>query len=183
MQITDEKLKTYDDYAKLPEGAPYQLIDGEFVLSPAPDLYHQEIVGNINSALRSFTRERRLGKVYLAPVDVSFGDLNTVQPDVVYVSNERMHTLQGIRIVGAPDLIVEILSPTTGYYDLATKKDVYEAHGVKEYWVVDPKGKTIEIFENVNGRFVSVAKERETGTVTSRLLPELTLNVEDVFRA
>jgi Uma2 family endonuclease len=183
MEVATKELKTYEDYAKLPEGAPYQLIDGEFVMSPAPDLYHQDVSANIYDALKSLVRKRKLGKVYYAPVDVSLSEHNTFQPDIVFVSNERMHILQGERIVGAPDLVVEILSPTTGYYDLATKKDTYEAHGVKEYWVVDPKGKTIEVFENVNGRFVSIVKEREKGIVSSHLLAELKLEVEEVFKA
>lgn len=183
MEVAIKELKTYEDYAKLPEGAPYQLIDGEFVMSPAPELYHQDVSANIYDALKSLVRQRRLGKVYYAPVDVSLGEYNTFQPDLVFVSNERLHVLQGKRIVGAPDIVVEILSPTTGYYDLATKKDTYESHGVKEYWVVDPKGKTIEIFENVNGRFVSVAKEREKGIIASHLLPDLKLDVSDVFKA
>ncbi len=183
MQITDEKLKTYDDYAKLPEGASCQLTGGEIITSPAPDLFHQAVSRNIFLQLSAFIAGKNLGELFYAPIDVLFTEHETYQPDIIFVAAGRKHILKTNYIEGAPDLIVEILSATTGYYDLATKKDVYEAHGVKEYWVVDPKGKTIEIFENVNGRFVSVAKERETGAVTSRLLPELTINVEDVFRA
>ncbi len=183
MEVATKERKTYEDYVKLPEGASCQLIGGEIIMSPAPDLFHQVVSRNIFLRLNAYVAERNLGELFYAPVDVYLSEHETYQPDIVFVAAERKHILKANYIEGAPDLVVEILSPSTGYYDLATKKDTYEAQGVKEYWVVDPNAKTIEIFENLDGRFVSVAKQREIGSVHSQLLPELQLNVEDVFKA
>ncbi len=181
MELIETKPKTYDDYAKLPEGAAYQLIGGEIIMVPAPDLYHQDILGNIYDEMRRVVRSKKLGRVYVAPADVYFGEHDTFQPDIVFVSNERMNILKGKRIEGAPDIVIEILSPSTGYYDLAHKKDVYEEFGVKEYWIVDPKVRSIEVLENVNGKFTTHTKLKKKGAVSSKVPPDFTLDLDTIF--
>lgn len=181
MELTEEKLKTYDDYAKLPEGASYQLIAGEIIMSPAPDLLHQDILGTIFYELRQFILQKKLGKVFVAPTDVYFNEHDTFQPDILFVSTERKHILKDERIEGAPDLVVEILSPSTGYYDLAKKKDVYEQSGVKEYWIVDPKLKSMEVLTNQNGNFVTLAKAKQIGIVASKILSGFQVDLVSVF--
>jgi Uma2 family endonuclease len=181
MELTEAKLKTYDDYAKLPEGAPYQLIDGELIMSPAPESMHQIISTRFTVRLDGHVSPKKLGVVIHTPIDVYFGEHETYQPDIVFVSRERLEIITRTRIEGAPDLVVEILSPTTGYYDLAHKKDVYEQSGVKEYWILDPKAKSIEVLWNENGRFVTLSKERERGVVESKLLHGFKVDAAALF--
>ncbi len=181
MELTETKLKTYDDYAKLPEGAPYQLIEGELVMSPAPEEAHQRVEMRFVLDLGNFVTQRELGQVYTSPMDVYFGERETYQPDIVFVSRERLEIITRTRIEGAPDLVVEILSPATGYYDLAHKKDVYEKSGVKEYWILDPKATSIEVLWNEKGRFVTLTKHRARGVAESKLLSGFKVDVATLF--
>ncbi len=172
---------TYDDYAKLPEGAPYQLIGGELVMSPSPVPYHQIISGRIEFELMKFVKERKLGEVIDAPMDVYLSETETYQPDIIFISNERLSIIGEKKIEGAPDLVIEILSESTAYYDLRYKKRVYERTGVKEYWIVDPIEKSIEVYENVNGEFRIYSQAIEKGRVNSKLLERFGVELEKVF--
>jgi len=172
---------TVHDYYQLPEGSPYQLIEGEMVISPAPMLFHQDIAGRIYRSLCDFAEKKSLGKVFISPVDVELSEKNVFQPDIVFISNEHKHILTELRIKGAPDLVVEILSESTGYVDLIIKKKTYLAAGVKEYWIVDPMEKTIEVFESKEGKFVTVEKLESPGTISSILLKGFSLSHETVF--
>src|SRR3990167_6684556 len=131
IQIEKKKFYTYKDYEKLPEGAPYQLIGGELVMTPSPIPYHQEILGNIFYELKRFVEETTRGDVYFSETDI-------YQPDIIFISKDRLNIIGEKKIEGSPDLVIEILSPATAYYDLRIKKDTYEQSGVKEYWIVDP---------------------------------------------
>jgi Uma2 family endonuclease len=178
-----ERIATYADYLKTPEGASYQLIGGELIMSPSPELFHQDIVGNIFDRLREFVKKKRLGKVYVAPADVYFTRTETYQPDLIFVSHKRRHIIGKKKIHGAPDLVVEILSPGTAKYDLQHKKEVYESHGVQEYWIVHPKEKAVEVFSNSADGFALVQRARETGVVQSKLLVGFSVSIERIFEA
>jgi Uma2 family endonuclease len=147
MVETGKKKFTYADYAKLPEGAPYQLIGGELVKSPAPTVLHQEINVTLFQKLFQFQRQGK-GKAFFAPLDVYLSDTETYQPDLMFITNDRLEIIKEKNIRGAPDLVMEVLSPGTAYYDLRHKKDVYAEHGVREYWIVDPMERSIEVYEN-----------------------------------
>jgi len=133
--------KTVKDYMELPEGAPYQLIEGELVMSPAPGYSHQNTLGNLFIILRTRLKD---AQVILSPIDVYLDEENAYQPDLVVVLKDSKAKVEERGIFGAPDVVVEILSPSTAYYDLTEKKDVYERVGVKEYWIVDPKEKPLK---------------------------------------
>ncbi len=171
---------TYEDYARLPEGAPYQLIGGELVMTPSPVPYHQIISGRIEFELRKFINERGLGEVIDAPMDVYFSETDTYQPDIIFISKERLNIIGEKKIEGPPDLVVEILSEATAYYDLKHKKNVYEKTGVKEYWIVDPIEKSIEVYENADG-FRLFSRAIEKGRVNSKLLEGFGVDLERVF--
>lgn len=179
--IPKKKSYTYEDYAKLPEGAPYQLIGGELVMVPAPTPYHQYVSGNIYSALKEFVEKNSLGQVYYSPIDVYFGEAETYQPDIVFVLKEKLSIVGETKIEGAPDLIIEILSPSTAYYDLGRKYEIYEKSGVKEYWVVHPERKSIEIYQNEGNQFKLVQSVKEMGIINSPLLRNFKLNLEKIF--
>ncbi|MDL1956170.1 MAG: Uma2 family endonuclease [Candidatus Desulfofervidus auxilii] len=179
--IPKKKKYTYEDYAKLPEGAPYQLINGELIITPAPTPYHQYISGNIYSILKEFVEKNNLGQVYYSPIDVYFEETETYQPDIIFISKERLNIIKETKIEGAPNLIIEILSPATAYYDLRKKFKVYEKHGVKEYWIVDPEEKSIEIYINEKQKFILVETKNKTGTIKSQLLKNFEIELEKIF--
>jgi len=181
IQIEKKKFYTYKDYEKLPEGAPYQLIGGELVMTPSPIPYHQEILGKIFYELKRFVEENTRGKVYLAPIDVYFSETDIYQPDIIFISKDRLNIIGEKKIEGSPDLVIEILSPATAYYDLRIKKDTYEQSGVKEYWIVDPIQKTIEVFGNKKSKFESVSAAKGEGVVKSDLLNGLSIAVKEIF--
>lgn len=180
MELTDKTSYTRRDYAALPEGAPYQLIEGKLVMSPAPTVFHQLIIGNLHGPMRSFVTRHRLGMVILSPVDVYLNDTNAFQPDLVFVSNERM-PIVGDRIEGAPDLIVEILSPSTAKYDLHAKKDTYARANVREYWVVNPLQKTVAVFVLEAGSFRLQRQFAEQESATSVVLEGFTIPLDELF--
>lgn len=181
MERTAKKLYTYKDYARLPEGAPYQLIEGALVMTPAPTPYHQRISRDLEIRLYLFVSERGLGEVLYAPIDVYLSDTETYQPDILFIAEERLNIIGEQKIEGPPDLVMEILSPSTGYYDLRKKAKTYARCGVREYWIVDPEEKSIEIYLNENGTFTVIQRAEEKGKVQSHLLEGFEVDVQEVF--
>jgi Uma2 family endonuclease len=180
--IVETKKQTVADFDALPEGTLVQLIDGELMASPAPTRDHQWSILQLSSQFNTFVLTRNLGAVYCSPIDVYFTDEEAYQPDIIFISQKKLNNL-GKRIDIIPDLIVEVLSPSNAYHDLVHKKNVYEAHGVKEYWIVDPIEKTIEVFENRDGQFVTIAKARKAGRVSSKLLEGFSTELNSIFSA
>lgn len=176
-----KKQYTYEDYEKLPEGAPYQLIGGELIMTLSPVPYHQIISRRIEFELLKFVEDRKLGEVIDAPMDVYLSETETYQPDIIFISNERMNIIGEKKIEAAPDLVIEILSESTAYYDLRHKKRIYESSGVKEYWIADPMEKSIEVYENVNGEFKIYSQAMEKGRVNSKLLEGFGVELEKIF--
>ena len=173
--------KTAADFNALPEGTLAQFIHGVLVMTPSPLLIHQVAVNNLQFELNLFVRARELGHVVAAPMDVQFSDKNIFQPDILFVSHERAEILTDKRIMAAPDLIVEVLSRTTGYYDLLVKKAVYEEHGVREYWIVDPMKRFIRVLVNEGKGFVQHTKDQKEGMVRSTILDGFEVDVASVF--
>ena len=182
LPLPEKERYTYADYAQLPEGAPYELIRGELVMSPSPTPFHQIIQSNLHFALARFVRTERLGQVLTAPMDVRLSEEDTVQPDLIFIAAERSHIIGEQAIDGAPDLIVEILSPSTAYRDLTTKKRLYEEHGVNEYWIVDPEQRTVEVFEHTGDRFMQHARVVEMGTAASKHLDGFSIDLTDLLQ-
>jgi len=150
MPATKQKA-TLADFRALPEGPPYyELIDGELIEMPSPTPEHQRIVTRLGAKMLNFADEHELGEVFVAPLDTHLTETDAYQPDVLFISDER-RDIVGDRIEGAPDLVVEVLSPSTGYYDLTRKRRVYAETGVREYWIVDPKEQTIRVLERPGG--------------------------------
>ncbi|MCL4537319.1 MAG: Uma2 family endonuclease [Nitrospirae bacterium] len=178
---TIKKQYTYEDYEKLPEGAPYQLVGGELIMTPSPMPYHQIISRNIGFELLKFNEQKKLGEVIFAPMDVYLSETETYQPDIIFISKERLNIIGEKKIEAAPDLVIEILSPATAYYDLRHKKHVYEKTGVKEYWIVDPMEKSIEVYENTNSGFKLFNQGQQKGSIKSKLLEGFGVEIEKVF--
>jgi Uma2 family endonuclease len=173
---------TYTDYAALPEGSPYQLIAGQLTMTPAPTPYHQQVAIRLEYLLVDFLSiKQKIAEVLHAPVDVYFDEHEVYQPDIIAILRDRLEIIGEAKIEGAPDLVVEILSPSTAYYDLRHKRDVYANSGVKEYWIVDPLEKNIEVYQNRNGNFELFGKAVSGGEVMSRLFKDLTIRSAEIF--
>ena len=172
--------QTVEDLQLLPEGTFAELIDGEIVLSPAPTRLHQHISRILSFELESHIRSRGGGVMYFAPIDVHLSREYVFQPDIIYISDERADIL-GDQVYGAPDLVIEILSPSTGYYDLTKKRDAYERFGVKEYWIVDPERKRVEILVLEGESYRTDQVISSTGTANSVLLDGLEVDVAPLF--
>jgi Uma2 family endonuclease len=145
---------TYAEYERIPEdGKRHEILDGEHHVNPAPGTYHQTVSRRIQFQLYEQIELTGRGQVFNAPIDVELSRHDIVQPDLAVVLEERRAIITPTRIEGAPDLIVEILSPSTSQIDRVLKKELYRRAGVPEYWVVDPEGRTVEQYSRVGERY------------------------------
>jgi len=171
---------TYEDLEVLPaDGKRHEIIDGEHYVNPAPNLRHQRIVMNLGAAIYNFLKTHPIGEVWAAPVDVVFSEFDTVKPDVVYVSNERSKIMSGGKnLQGAPDLVVEVISPSSRKMDEITKRKLYSQFGVSEYWVIDPELETVKIYRGSTRMEMS---NDANDILTTPLLPGLEIPLAEIF--
>ena len=173
---------TYEDYRATPDDQRYELLDGDLVMVPAPNLKHQEVQGRLHYKLVEFILDRELGKLLLAPCDVVLSDSDVVQPDLLFVSRDREHLLSnGNNVQGAPDLVIEILSPSTADKDQGVKRELYGRYGVAEYWLVDPLAETVSIHRRRAGKLTATRTVRRGEALRSPLLAGLELHLNDIF--
>ena len=139
---------SFEEFRQLPiDGKRYELVRGEVHVTPAPATRHQAIVQNLAGSLWPHVIRSNLGEVYTAPLDVRLGRDTALQPDLIFVSNARAGIIQEDWIAGAPDLVVEVSSPSTAAYDRATKLPIYAEAGVPEVWLIDSQAKTVEVLK------------------------------------
>jgi Uma2 family endonuclease len=181
MLLTKTKSATIKDYEALPFRAPYQLIGGELIMSPSPTPYHQRISGILGFALTSFVESKRLGLIFVAPLDIRLTDGDVYQPDVMFVRKERVHLIGRDKFNIVPDLVIEILSPSNAYYDFTRKKAMYCEHGVEEYWIVDPEDQTIEIMIKDGEYYRTESLLRKPAVLESQMFPGFSMKLEEVF--
>lgn len=177
---------TYDDYQTLPESMAghYELLDGDIVMVPSPTIAHQRISRNLEFLLLTHVRSARLGVVLDAPVDVVLGEgdeREVVEPDILFVGAQRRHIITDKEVVGAPDLVVEVLSPGTRSRDRGYKRALYGRYGVREYWIVDPDTATIEICQIRGDGFSVTGRLGRGDALRSDLFPGMALALDDVF--
>ncbi len=172
---------TYEDYRNTPEDERYELLDGELVMTAAPNIVHQRVSGRLEWHLRAFVEERGLGEIFDAPTDVVLSDTDVVQPDLLFVSRERADIVTADNVQGAPDLVVEVLSPTTARRDWRVKLDLYSKHGVREYWLVDPQTEIVWVLLPDGGSLEVAAIYGEGDTLTSPTLEGFSLGLDEIF--
>lgn len=176
---------TYQDYLDIPGDDRYELINGEFILVSAPNESHQMASMGFSLEVGGFVRDGGLGKVYAAPFEVVLTDpegVNIIHPDIIFVSREREHIITRANIQGAPDLIVEILSPSTGRRDRTVKLDLYAHHGVGEYWLADPDAQTVTVMLLKDGEYETVGNYGMGDTLTSPTLEGFSVSLDRIFR-
>ncbi len=173
--------RTLAEYLAMPTEPPYyEFINGEAHSMPSPTFLHQYILKRLFLAMDRFVENKKLGILMFAPLDVYLSDEEYYQPDLLYVSNERKSIIHE-RIKGAPDLVVEVLSPSNGYKDLTHKKRMYEEFGVREYWIIDLEEHLVEILTNSEAGFQVFSKAYERGQVQSKVLSGFQVDVEQLF--
>ena len=172
---------TYADYRNTPDDKRYELLDGDLVMTPAPGTAHQRVSRNLTMLLGRSVELTGSGEIFVAPFDVVLSDTDVVQPDLLFVSNERAHIITDENLRGAPDLVVEILSPSTAERDQTFKRSLYAKHGVKEYWLVDTDAKTVTVLLRDNHGFTLAGTYGEGQVLASLTLTEFTMDPTEIF--
>lgn len=172
---------TYTEFARLPEdGNRYEVIAGELYVTPSPRPRHQGVVGGLLFALDTHVRFHKLGRVYPGPIDVLFAEGDYLAPDLVFVRRDRLEIVSERGLEAAPDLVVEVLSPSTAARDRTLKRDRYRHYGVPEYWVVDPKAREILVYRSVDPEKPEICRDRLTWQISPDT-PALELDVPGLF--
>ena len=170
----------YQDYLQLPEDKRYEIIDGDLFMVPSPNERHQHVLSNIFYVLFDYVRKNKLGTVYCAPFDILFSEEDIVQPDIIFVSNKNKKIITKDNIQGAPDLLVEILSPSTSKRDIGIKKKLYARHGVREYWIIDPEREMVDVF-SLKGREFESKRYGVQDCLSSSVIKDMTIEVKEFF--
>jgi Uma2 family endonuclease len=177
---------TIADLELLPDnGTRYEIIDGELFMTRAPRWSHQKVADNICSALNRWSEKTKLGEATTTP-GIIFSEANNVIPDVVWASFERLSLLldEAEHLTGAPELIVEVLSPGTDNErrDRSVKLKLYATQGVQEYWIADRTLQQIQIYRRQSATLKLVATLQATDEISSPLLPEFSCSIAAFFR-
>ncbi len=179
MALQTSRKLTYEDFLLIPDdGRRHEILDGEHYANPSPNTKHQMASGRLVVALDNFVTTHGLGQIFHAPYDVVLSANDVLEPDLIFVSTARRAIITDANIKGAPDLVVEILSPGNRNYDERVKYHAYERFGVAEYWIVDPDAKAVTIYRRAGRTFRQV----DTGNaITTPLLPGFALEVSAIF--
>ncbi len=174
---------SYDDWLRLPDDAyRYEIIEGELFVSPPPSIQHQVAVSSLLAAMYQYARQHELGLVLTAPIGVRMpGQTAVVQPDLLFVHRERLHLVKDDVVDGAPDLVVEVLSPSNWIYDRTRKLDTYRQAGVREYWIVDYRARTVDVLVLEEGEYVQRGQYHEGDRAPSEALPGFAIPIADLF--
>jgi Uma2 family endonuclease len=173
---------TYEDLKLIPpDRNRYEIVDGELFVSPAAKTLHQIIVVNLLTILNLYIRQRRLGRVLAAPYDVVFALGTVLEPDVLFVSNARLHYIGEDNLSGPPDLAVEVISESTRRLDREVKLKQYALYEVSEYWLVGPEGNSVEVFRLKEEGYELAERLGFGDTLTSALFPGLKLAVASLW--
>lgn len=173
---------TYDDYARLPEdGHRYELFEGEIEMAPSPNTAHQLAVGNLFVVLVVHVRERGLGRVFVAPYDLVLSDITVLQPDIFFVAREHESIILPAHVRGAPDLVVEVISPFTRQRDREVKAQLYSKYGVPNYWTLDPDLHEASALALRRRRYVTIVTARGNDAFSAPPFPNLVIPLADIW--
>jgi len=174
---------TYADYLRLPEdGRRYEIIEGVLYVSPAPKYLHQFVAGALAALLWNYVRKRQLGLVLSAPFEVHLSEhTRPLQPDIIFIRADQEPDTEAVAFEGVPDLVVEILSPSSVRRDRIAKFAAYEKAGVSEYWIVDPETRAVEVYVLNDGLYQQYIHAVGSASITSTVFPDLSLPLAELF--
>jgi Uma2 family endonuclease len=181
-----DRLQTVADFMALGEGPPFaELIAGTIVMAPSPFRSHQRVVQRIYQLIQNHIDLTPIGEAYLAPFDVHLGENDILCPDLSFFSSDLLQLLSDRGAEGAPDLVIEVLSPSTARRDRKNKREIYTRHGVRELWLVHPEMETIEVFDLVKqpDQPVAVLENGTHESISTEILPGFVGKLADIFRA
>ena len=179
---TRKRRWTYEEYYRLDDERRYELYNGELIplQPPSPGASHQRESRKLLVMLNEFVENRRLGEVFAAPLDVIFDDENTAQPDIIFIAKSNAGIVRERGIFGAPDLVVEIVSPGSVRRDRYEKQALYARFGVKEYWILDHGNQSLEVLALDGGTYAVHSSAEKSGHVTSKILRGLKVRLPDL---
>jgi Uma2 family endonuclease len=186
MATTVIRKLSYEEFQTLPRDGSkrFELIEGEVFMTRSPNTSHQRAVAKLLRALADFADEHDLGEVFIAPYDIVFRKWTALEPDLLFIGKEQRSIITDANVQGVPNLVIEILSPSNKEYDRDTKLRAYEKAGVPEIWYLDPEDRTAEILNlGPDGRYVLTMNLSGNAGITSRVLPGLSLTLDQVFRS
>ena len=173
---------TYEDYLHIPDdGYRYEVVWGELTVPPSPTFGHQRVLGILFSTLHQHVTAHDLGVVCVAPLDVVLSEQNVLQPDILFVTKERLHIVTEANVNGAPDLVIEVLSPGTAAVDRGRRMDAFAAFGVLHCWLIDPLSHSLEVYELRGERYEMVSRLTETDAFAPAIFPGLSLPLASVW--
>ncbi len=183
VRLPKAKRLTYADYARLtpPDSSIYELHNGQIITMPTPTPKHQIFSTNLVTEINIFIRSKKLGRVIAAPMDTVFTPNDVLQPDILFLSNENLHLIGDKKIEGAPDLVIEILSPSNHAKEMAYKKMIYEISGVREYWLVNLENQTITQYENIEKEFVKRQVFQKDAVLAAIVLKGFQIRLDALF--
>lgn len=167
-----EIILTYDDYLQFPnDGRRYEILEGVLYMTPAPVPKHQKVSINLEFLLYAYVTAHDLGEVYHAPIDVVLSRTNVTQPDIIFIGRERLDRITAKNVSGAPDLVVEILSPSTSQTDRLVKAQIYARYGVSYYWLLDPDQQELEEYVSKDGTFTLLSRHQGKAVFPPAIFP------------
>jgi len=173
---------TYEDYCELPNDRNrYEVLEGDLNVTPAHNVKHQRVSSRIHLSLGHHVLGNRLGEIYAAPIDVILAPTTVVQPDLVFIGNDRRGIVTQRAIEGPPTLVIEILSPSTSRTDRQTKAQLYAKHGVPHYWLIDPDQQSVEAYELAGDQYNLVVKAQNGEVFNPPLFPGLSIPLADLW--
>ena len=182
VRIPTPKLLTYADYARLtpPDSGNYELHNGKIIFMPTPTGYNQQISMRLSIKMGSYILQKQLGQLLAAPMDTIFSEHDTLQPDLLFVTQERTHIIKK-QVEGVPDLIIEIVSPGNSKKEMSYKKYVYETSGVREYWLIHPEKQTVTQYENIENELLRLNVLNIDDLLQSKIVEGFEIKVREIF--
>jgi Uma2 family endonuclease len=180
---TRKKILTYDDYVALtpPDSGNYELHNGKIIYMASPTPRHQDVAMNLSSRMLIHANSNNLGKVYQAPLDTKFDEINTFQPDILFISKKHLSIIGKKKIEGAPDLVVEILSESNKPKEMSYKKYIYESYLVKEYWLINLEKSTVTVYQNIEGELLPLGIFSRNDLIESKVLNGFKISVKTIM--
>ncbi|WP_394995277.1 Uma2 family endonuclease [Emticicia sp.] len=182
-KIPQPKLLTYEDYVKLtpPDSGNFELLNGRIFFMASPKPSHQEISSLLNTYLGIYIISNKLGKLFAAPMDVVFSEHDTFQPDLLFITKERLNIIGENKIEGTPDLVVEILSPSNDNNEMSYKKHIYESTGVKEYWLINVEKQTLTLYKQIDNELRWQKDIQKNEVLKSEVIKDFELDLSKIY--
>ncbi|MCL6479787.1 MAG: Uma2 family endonuclease [Peptococcaceae bacterium] len=177
--VLSDRVYTVEDYMKMDDGQRYELIGGKLIMVPRPGPKHQRVGAEIVTAFKNYLKRNPSGEIFYE-VDVLLSG-QVVSPDLIFISQDRLDIVKELNIQGAPDLVIELLSPSTAKYDKKEKRHLYLANGIKEYWMVDPDQQLVEVLIAGGNEWRWAGVFDREDVLTTTLLPGLEINLSEIF--